>query len=282
MRLAGDLADFSLADLIQVHALAGKTCAIKVTGPTGGGAVYLRDGGVCHSSLGTLQGEDALVALLARLNGYFEVQPDAVAPRRTIDLPLSRLLLIASERIARGDVPPAEATSARPRAVEARPSPGPGPAAPAARRRVPAHRLLLTGAAVLVFGVVGTLALSSGSRGPAAPASSGDADAESASSRAIEARELNGPGDAQPLLLEGEAPASPDPSFALDPTVVCRLLIDAEGHVAEAKIYRSRVELALFEEEALSAVRRYRFQPALRAGSPAPVWTNWTVSFRQP
>jgi protein TonB len=66
----------------------------------------------------------------------------------------------------------------------------------------------------------------------------------------------------------------------LKPTIVCRLLIAADGRVADAKIYRSRLDLAAFEDAALDAVRQYRFTPGRLSGAPVPVWINWPVTFR--
>ncbi|HXO26378.1 MAG TPA: energy transducer TonB, partial [Thermoanaerobaculia bacterium] len=101
-----------------------------------------------------------------------------------------------------------------------------------------------------------------------------------ASQPAVEATLLTGPADAIPSLIAGAAPASPDPTATLKPTIVCRLLVAADGHVADAKIYRSRLDLATFEDAALDTVRRYRFAPGRRAGRPVPVWINLPVMFR--
>ncbi len=50
--------------------------------------------------------------------------------------------------------------------------------------------------------------------------------------------------------------------------------------MADAKIYRSRLDLGAFEDAALDAVRRYRFSPGRLAGEPVAVWISWPVSFR--
>ncbi|HVN75939.1 MAG TPA: TonB family protein [Thermoanaerobaculaceae bacterium] len=96
----------------------------------------------------------------------------------------------------------------------------------------------------------------------------------------LEAAELTEPGDTQPRLLQGPVPRAPDTSLAIAPTVVCRILIDESGAVADAKIFRSRLDLASFEETALEAVKSYRFAPAQRGGRHVRVWINWPVSFQ--
>ncbi|HEY6322932.1 MAG TPA: DUF4388 domain-containing protein [Thermoanaerobaculia bacterium] len=41
MKLAGDLAEFSLADLVQVAGVAGRTCCLRVMAADGNGTLYL-------------------------------------------------------------------------------------------------------------------------------------------------------------------------------------------------------------------------------------------------
>jgi len=118
----------------------------------------------------------------------------------------------------------------------------------------------------------GNVPLGGGAAGAAAPVAP--------ARQAIEATQLTGPRDAPPTLVSGPPPVAPDPNAALKPTIVCRLLIGAEGSVADAKIYRSRLDLAAFEDAALDAVRKYRFTPGRLAGAPIPVWINWPVTFR--
>ncbi len=130
--------------------------------------------------------------------------------------------------------------------------------------------------AMLALGLAGLAVL----RTPqTAMAGAGQLDSAATSEGAIEASELTGPGDRPPQLLAGSPPPAPSQDLALLPTVVCRLRIDASGRVAEAKVFRSRVELAAFEEAALQAVASYRFQPGQRAGRLVEVWINWPLSF---
>jgi len=86
------------------------------------------------------------------------------------------------------------------------------------------------------------------------------------------------PTDRRPEKLAGVLPIAPS-EMALTPTVTCRLLIDADGQVRDAQIYRHRPELAAFERAALRAVQNFQFEPAERDGAPIPVWVNWPVRF---
>jgi TonB family protein len=110
-------------------------------------------------------------------------------------------------------------------------------------------------------------------------------ESESASPRpvaaveAIDSAQLTGPGDAMPALIAGPRPVRPATALPLAPTIICRILVDAEGNVVKSTIFRSRLELAPYEDAALAAVQRYRFAPARRAGKPVATWINWSVRF---
>jgi phosphate binding protein len=97
----------------------------------------------------------------------------------------------------------------------------------------------------------------------------------------VDAARLTGPGDAPPALRSAAPPEKPAVDLALAPTVVLRLLVDETGAVREARVYRSRLELAAFEDAAIEAARGFRFEPARQAGQPVAAWINWPVSFAQ-
>ena len=166
------------------------------------------------------------------------------------------------------------AAGSQPGAAWAGTHPGTGwptpPAAPPPRRRAG----LLAGVAALVV-VAGLAAafLAGRSRAEIPPV------VATAVAQPLDADQLTGDGDAAPRLLEGATPESPNPDLALTPTIVLRLHVDAAGHVAEAQVYRSRLELQAFEEVALEAARSFRFAPARKAGRTVPAWLNWPVTF---
>jgi TonB family protein len=65
----------------------------------------------------------------------------------------------------------------------------------------------------------------------------------------------------------------------INAAVVIRLIVDAAGMPHDARVVRSFK--ADFDAEAIKAVQRYRFKPALRAGQPVAVTLNVEVSFRK-
>lgn len=304
MKLAGDLAEFSLADLVQVSGVAGRTCCVKVMTAGGNGALYLEAGEVVSAAYEDLTGFEALVALVAARAGHFEVENDAAPPRPTMSGKVQNLLIEANARIVAGKVPtPRRQAPAAPRATalpETAAMLAPIATAAGGSDRFAGDRrgrglwiggvaaLALLGAAGWLTFARGDAAARGGSGGgdpnrPAAAAPALPATAEAAASpaaAALEVTQLTGPGDAKPALLSGQPPAAPDSSSGLKPTIVCRLLIGADGRVIEAKIYRSRLDLGSFEDAALDAVRGYRFSPGRHAGAPVPVWINWPVAFR--
>jgi TonB family protein len=284
MRLAGDLAEFSLADLVQVAGVARRTCCVRVLATDGNGTIYLQAGDVVSVTFEDLSGFDAFVALVAASAGHFQVENGAVPEQRNLQGNVQKLLLEANARIERGAVPKATR-----RPPPARPGQGQGGGAPAPARLAGRGVWIAAAAALLLLGAVGWLAFArhdvavrsgSGSVAGGIAAAAPPAAATAASPPAVEATQLDGPRDAKPVLVSGQPPAAPDPAAALKPTIVCRLLIDPSGHVADAKIYRSRLDLAAFEDAALDAVRRYRFTPGRQAGTPVAVWINWPVAFR--
>ncbi|HWE28548.1 MAG TPA: TonB family protein, partial [Polyangia bacterium] len=95
----------------------------------------------------------------------------------------------------------------------------------------------------------------------------------------LEAATLDQPGDAPPKLVQGVPPSPPAQALPLSPTIMCRLLVGGDGTVKKAQIFRSRLELAQYEDAALAAVQRYRFVPARHAGRDVAVWLDWPVQF---
>ncbi|HEY6320217.1 MAG TPA: energy transducer TonB, partial [Thermoanaerobaculia bacterium] len=224
-----------------------------------------------------LGGFDAFVALLAARAGHFQVENGASPEQRNLQGNVQKLLLEANARIEAGGVPKPERRPMPPAPVSASTrAAAAGPARAAAR-----GWWIGVAAALLLLGAVSWLAFArhDAAAGAAGPPAAAGAPAV-ATQPAIEATLLTGPADAIPSLITGAPPASPDPAATLKPTIVCRLLVAADGRVADAKIYRSRLDLATFEDAALDAVRQYHFARGRRAGRPVPVWINWPVTFR--
>jgi len=300
MKLAGDLKEFSLVDFLQIQSAAGYSGTIKILAPQAVGMVAIEDGRVLHATFGDLSGERALYALFAVHQGYFEAGELQAPERRTVEAPLSQLLFDFSALEKAGLVPQprlvprdlealaaASPQSAKPSRVAPDSTQTPAASTPAAtaahsspatKKSGPSVALLIGSASLglSALAVVGWLVWGRdtvSSQAGAAPKSTASAAA------ALEASVLTGPGDVPPRFREGSLPQGPASDLAVIPTIVCRLLIDEQGNVREAKIYRSRVELAAFEEAALSAVQHYRFEPARKDGNPVAAWINYPLSF---
>jgi Domain of unknown function (DUF4388) len=133
MRLAGDLAEFSLADLVQVAGVAGRTCCIRVMAADGNGTLYLHGGEVVSAVFENLSGFDAFVALLAARAGHFQVENGASPERRNLQGNVQKLLLEASARIEAGKVPKPERRPMPPAPALASTPAAAGPAGAAGR-----------------------------------------------------------------------------------------------------------------------------------------------------
>jgi TonB family protein len=284
MKLAGDLAEFSLADLVQVAGVAGRTCCVRVMAGDGNGAIHLDRGEVVSASFENLTGFDAFVALVAARAGHFQVENGVVAEQHNLQANVQKLLLEANARIEEGRVPRPRARQLPAAAGGAALAATAGAAAPAdtaGRRHAPGWLIGGGAAGLLLLGAVSWLAFARHDvavRGAAAPPAPDPVTA--AQRQAVEATQLIGPGDAAPALAAGQPPAAPDPAATLKPTIVCRLLVGSDGRVLDARVYRSRLDLAAFEDAAVDAVRGFRFIPGKRGGSAIQVWINWPVAFR--
>lgn len=175
--------------------------------------------------------------------------------------------------------PVREAPQAPAAAGEAKARPAAAPAAAPVRPARGRGPLIAAGLALAALAVLAVAFLRPGQKAPAA----GAAPAVTAAPKArppVESSDLKAQGDAVPQLLSGETPRSPDPDAAVVPTIVLRILVDETGAVADAKVFRSRLDLARFEDSALGAVKTFRFRPGQKGGAPVPVWINWSVTFR--
>ncbi|MDQ1348697.1 MAG: phosphate transport system substrate-binding protein [Acidobacteriota bacterium] len=273
MKLAGDLAEFSLPDLLQIKSAGRQTAGLRILGPEGNGLIVLKDGEVIHSQYEDLAGERAFHALMAVKAGYFEAVELAEGQHQSITKPVRQLLLDSHQLAESGKLPKPVRRATLP-GVTLPTSEVRTVGRSSARPRLGVVTLVI--AAVVLAGVTFAILQPRREVGAGAPATGGAAVAE----RFVEATELTGPGDRLPELLAGAKPVLPPGDSAVVPTIICRLQIGAQGKVLAAKVYRSRLEFAAFEESAMKAVETYRFQPALDAGQPVGVWINLPVDFQ--
>jgi protein TonB len=200
--------------------------------------------------------------------------PTLFVPKAPIERPASRSAAAPAPRPAPAPVVVVRAPMKEP----ARPAPAP---AHASKGR-PAVMALVLAALVAVAGALVVFARPRAgevTHAPAAPPSSA-ARPPKPPAAPVEADALVANGGEGPRLLSGAPPASPDPDAAVTPTIVCRILVGEDGSVKEASVFRSRPDLARFEDAALAAVKTYRFQPGTRGGASVPVYTNYPVTFR--
>ena len=303
MSLTGDVNTLALADLVQVSALNGRTCQIHVIAPHAEGDLFLDQGSVVHAWWGDLVGAEAVYAMLNTPDVGFHVRPDICPDAQTVAAGWQHLVLEAARRQDHGSVPrpttrssPRWGTDAsehvtttlRRHAVDfAQPlsqvAPLPLPPPP---RAAPPRLLLIFAVAALALSlaVIGTLVVRraqllrartvAAAAAPMATTTPPPSDAVP-----LDASLLTGPGDVLPSLITGTPPSPPRSQWAMAPTIVCRIVVGANGVVQQSRIYRSRLELSAFEDAALAAVETYLFRPALHAGQPVPVVMNWPVRF---
>jgi TonB family protein len=91
---------------------------------------------------------------------------------------------------------------------------------------------------------------------------------------------LSDPGVSAPVVVERAQPRYPD--FAkrsrMSATVIVSALVDEKGNVIDAKVAKGATGFG-FNEEAVGAVKRSKYRPALKGGVPVKVWLNVNVAF---
>ena len=93
MALQGNLAEMSLANLIQVNCQEMRSARLTLTRDGQTGEVYFSDGQVVHATHGADVGEPALYEMLAWRDGTFVLERDAHTTDKTIDKTWNQLLL---------------------------------------------------------------------------------------------------------------------------------------------------------------------------------------------
>jgi hypothetical protein len=101
MGLKGSLAELSLADLIEMTSLGGKTGRLTLFDDEGAvaGALAFRDGRLVGAVCGELGAEKAFYALLALKDGTFDFDPTAELDEDSCNLPTESLLMEGMRRL---------------------------------------------------------------------------------------------------------------------------------------------------------------------------------------
>ena len=258
--LKGKFSELPLSDLIQVLAANQNTCRVQISVDDSEGELFVEAGQIVHAQYGQLFGQEAVYAFLAASErARFKLKPNVRTDKRTVRENTMTLMMEGLRRIDEGLVsqPALPASTGRGR--------------PLGIRRLSPLQAVALATSVFFFGTLLGYATYIGfaDRGPTL-VRGGDA---------LDAVELTGPNDRKPQLLRGRSLAAPA-QLALSPQIVCRVLVQADGTVSEASVYRPRPDLAVFESVALAAVERFLFEPALKDGQPIAAWINWPVAFK--
>jgi len=80
----GMLRHVSLADVIQIECLGGRSCILEIYAPTVRGEIYIESGAIVHAVAGMLSGDKAFHRLLALLGGGFNLQTYRMPKERTV------------------------------------------------------------------------------------------------------------------------------------------------------------------------------------------------------
>jgi hypothetical protein len=97
--MTGRLGLFSLVDLLQLLAGAGRSGRLLVRHPRGDARIYVDEGDVVHAEFDDREGEEAVYALFADEQGEFEFKNGLPAPRVTVELGTQNLILEAVRRL---------------------------------------------------------------------------------------------------------------------------------------------------------------------------------------
>jgi len=87
--------------------------------------------------------------------------------------------------------------------------------------------------------------------------------------------------DQIPQVLKKVEPAYPHRArhLSVSGKVVVKFLVEADGHVSKPSILEAKPE-GYFEENALEAIRRWRFKPGYSRGKAVATWVTLPVQFR--
>ena len=98
--LTGTIGEFSLADIIQLISMGGKSGRLVLCdGSSGEGSLYFEFGYVVHASQGDLEGEAAAQSIIALDGGTFEFTTGETPSKKTVMLAGYELLMRVAKKI---------------------------------------------------------------------------------------------------------------------------------------------------------------------------------------
>jgi CheY-like chemotaxis protein len=99
-RVSGNLRDMSLTSVVQITCTDMKSARLVLrkpnSMPSGGGregVIFFENGQIVHAAAGSLRGAEAIYELLGWDEGSFQIESNVVAPRQTVTVPWTQLLL---------------------------------------------------------------------------------------------------------------------------------------------------------------------------------------------
>ena len=99
MSFQGSIQELPVPDIIQLVSVSGKTGMFMLVRGNERGYIYLRNGKIVHSEIGSLAGEEAVYALAIWSTGDFQFTPGKETDRVTIDKTNTSLLMEAARRL---------------------------------------------------------------------------------------------------------------------------------------------------------------------------------------
>ena len=96
--LRGVLSELQLADVLQVLAVGNKTGELRLRDGDAHGSIFLSEGRIVHAQTADLSGEDAAYALADWKRGEFRFEPGTQAPRTSIAVSYTSVLMEAARR----------------------------------------------------------------------------------------------------------------------------------------------------------------------------------------
>jgi CheY-like chemotaxis protein len=104
--VSGNLRDMSMTSIAQIICTDMKSVKLALRQPNsmpGGeereGVIFFENGQIVHAEVGSLRGTEAIYELLDWDEGFFQMESNVVAPRQTITVPWTHLLLESTSRL---------------------------------------------------------------------------------------------------------------------------------------------------------------------------------------
>jgi hypothetical protein len=146
--MEGDLQRLPLTELISFLSFSKKSGEVVIKAGTGVAKVWLRDGNVCHATVGRHSGEGAFLALTDLKTGHFEFYDDRPPQGDSIRKPAMSLLMDAARRqdelaMKKPQAQPGPAKAASPKKTASGRQPKAAPEKPAKKKskfKAPAPR----------------------------------------------------------------------------------------------------------------------------------------------